>query len=362
MAKKGRTTVYNNLTSEEKLAQVNSDNLQLEEDFIMYLESADKSPGTIKQYRANLHIFWCWCLDNTKDRNTGKDKFFIDLSMRDAIKFQNHALKQWGWAPKRVRTFKATLRSMENYIIKALYAEFPNYRRIWSEIESPANEPVREKTILTEQEAQSLLDALVEKKKYEIACLIALAMYSGKRKDELTRFKVSYFDKENLICDGALYKTPEKIKSKGRGSKGKMIYAYTLAKLFQPYLDLWLNERKELGIETDWLFPAYEIIVVNNKKEKFWIDDHIKTTMIDSWMKTVSKIVGKPSYIHMLRHFFTTYLLENNLPESVVQSISSWSSRDMISIYDDRDEESQFDKYFGADGIQQVEQKGITDL
>lgn len=117
---------------------------------------------------------------------------------------------------------------------------------------------------------------------------------------------------------------------------------------------MWLAQREELKIETDWLFPKHT--------DGKWLDEHISTYTIDSWMKSVSKIVGKPSYCHQFRHFFTTYLLENNLPESVVQSISSWSSRDMISIYDDRSEEEQFDKYFGADGIQQLGQKEITDL
>jgi len=353
MPKIGRSTVYNNLTSEEKLEKVNEDNLQLEDDFLEYLSSTDKSQGTITQYKANLHIFWCWCLDYNRN------KFFVKMTKREAIKFQNHAINVWGWAPKRIRTFKATLRSMENYIIKILDDEFPDYKRIWSEIESPANEAVREKTVLSEEDAQALLDTLVEQEQFEKACFIALAMYSGKRKDELVRFKVSYFDKENLICDGALYKTPEKIKSKGRGKKGKMIYAYTLAKMFQPYLDLWLKRRDELGITTDWLFPASKL---NESKKKVWLDNHIKTSTIDSWMRLISKIVGKPSYCHQFRHFFTTYLLDNNLPESVVQSISSWSSRDMISIYDDRTEENQFEKYFGADGIQQVEQKGLNDL
>lgn len=204
------------------------------------------------------------------------------------------------------------------------------------------------------------MNTLVERKQYAKACLIALAMYSGKRKDELTRFKVSYFDKENLICDGALYKTPEKIKSKGRGSKGKLIYAYTLANKFQPYLDLWLSERKEKGIKSAWLFPTIEVIEGTNNEEQ--LDEHIKISTIDSWMNSISKIVGKPSYCHQFRHFFTTYLLENNLPESVVQSIFSWGSREMISIYDDRSEEEQFDKYFGSDGIKQVEQKGIEDM
>ena len=43
----------------------------------------------------------------------------------------------------------------------------------------------------------------------------------------LTRFKASYFDKENLICDGALYKTPEKMQTKGRGQRGKLLDVYT---------------------------------------------------------------------------------------------------------------------------------------
>lgn len=33
---------------------------------------------------------------------------------------------------------------------------------------------------------------------------------------------------------GSLYKTPEKIKTKGRGSRGKLLTAYTLSKPFKP--------------------------------------------------------------------------------------------------------------------------------
>ena len=71
--KDGRTTVYNNITDEEKLKRVNPDNIQLENDFLEYLESVDRSKSTIKQYRANLHIFWCWNLD------FNKNKFFVKI-------------------------------------------------------------------------------------------------------------------------------------------------------------------------------------------------------------------------------------------------------------------------------------------
>ena len=39
----GRKTVYNNITDEDKLKQVNEENLQLEDDFLEYLISTDRA-------------------------------------------------------------------------------------------------------------------------------------------------------------------------------------------------------------------------------------------------------------------------------------------------------------------------------
>ena len=41
-----RKTVYNNITSEEKLAKVNPENIQLENDFLEYLTSIDRAKTT----------------------------------------------------------------------------------------------------------------------------------------------------------------------------------------------------------------------------------------------------------------------------------------------------------------------------
>ena len=72
----GRTTVYNEITSKEKLEKVAHENIDLENDFLEYLSSIDRSKGTIKQYRANLHVFWCWNLE------FNNNKFFVDLTKR----------------------------------------------------------------------------------------------------------------------------------------------------------------------------------------------------------------------------------------------------------------------------------------
>lgn len=348
MAKAGRSTVYNDLTSEEKLARVNEENLELEDDFLEYLVTTDRAESTLVQYRAAINIFWCWNLD------FNKNKSFVELTKREISKFQKHALNEWKWSPRRMRFVKSVMRSMENFIINIIDDDYPDYKRIWDKIENPVNEAVREKSVFTDEELQILLDKLVEREEYMKACVLALAIYGGRRKAELVRFKVSYFDKENLICDGAIYKTPEKIKTKGRGQRGKLLYCYTLAKPFQPYLDLWLQERKKLNITSDWLFPQYK----NGK----WLDEHITTTTADSYARTFSKIMDNNFYFHACRHKFVTALSEQNIPDKVIKDIVGWDSLELVSWYRDTEAEDTFDKYFGADGIKQVEQKRLSEL
>jgi integrase len=348
MAKEGRTTVYNQITTKEKLEEVNPDNLQLADDFIEYLESIDRAKGTIKQYRANLNVFWCWNLE------FNKNKFFVDLTKREIAKFQSYAMNTWQWSPKRIRTVKAAISSLSNYIENILDDEYDGYKPIIRKIESPADTAVRTKTVFQDEDLEQLLNELVEREQYMKACALSLAMNSGRRKAELPRFKVSYFSQNNLICDSALYKTPEKVTTKGRGTRGKQLDLYTLSKPFQPYLNLWLKERERLGIKTDWLFPKY--------KDGQWIDEHVEPVTLDSWARTFSSMLGKSFYWHSLRHYFTTKLKSSGIPDSVVQDVIGWDSADMVKVYDDTPSEEQFEKYFGSDGIKEVKQTSLNEL
>ena len=54
----GRKTVYNSISSPEKLAKVNPENIQLGNDFLEYLTSIDRSKSTVDAYRNDLNIFW----------------------------------------------------------------------------------------------------------------------------------------------------------------------------------------------------------------------------------------------------------------------------------------------------------------
>lgn len=341
----GRSTVYNNITTEESLEKILPENKQLCIDFLEYLKSIDRSVNTIAQYKSDLKIFFVWNLE----RNGNKR--FVDITKREFSRFQSCTLDEWKWSSNRIRRVKSTISSLSNFVENILDDEpgFENYKSVIRKIESPVNELVRDKTVFTKDELQRLLDYLVDNQQYEKACVVSLAMNSGRRKSELTRFKVSHFADENVKF-GSLYKTNEKIKTKGRG-KGKFIELYVFKKDFDPYLKLWLNYRKENNIESEWLFP-----------QKGNSDRHIEGETLNNWTESFSKILGKPFYFHSLRHYFTTECLRNNLPEAVVQEIVSWSSADMVHLYDDRDADDTLAMYFDENGIKSMDQKSLSDL
>lgn len=338
-----RKTQMNRITDNESLSQVNPDNMRLLEDFMDYLKSTQKSATTISVYRNDIEIAWVWCLK--RNRN----KFFVDWTKRDVMSFQNYLVNENMNSPARVRRIKATLSSLSNFIENVLDDEYKDFRNIIHKIESPVSQPVREKTVLSDEQLQSLLNTLTEAGEYEKACMLALAMDSGRRKAELLLFKCSYFDKENIVF-GSLFKTPERIKTKGRGN-GKFIYCFTLAKHFTPYFDMWMEERKRLGIDSEWLFPS-----TTNPKE------HIQASTMNSWARVFTNMLGQDFYWHCIRHFYVSSLARAGLPDSVISSILGWEGTAMVSVYNDMTVEEQIGDYFNEDGVTQKERVSISDL
>lgn len=338
-----RSTKMNSITSPELLRQVNPKNKQLLADFLDYLRSVQRSETTIAGYDNDIQIAWVWCLQNNDN------KFFVDWTKRNIVAYQNWLLNNNENSPARIRRLKAALSSLSNYIEGVLDDEFPKFRNIINKVENPVNRPVREKTVWEDEELDDLLEKLVERADYEKACYLALAMYSGRRKSELCRFRVTDFTDERLVCGGALYKSAP-IKTKGQGG-GKVIPCYTLAKKFKPYLDYWIDYRKRHGIESEWLFP-------NKKNPK----EYVPISTINSWSNTFSRISGRPAYIHSLRHYFTTSLAKAGIPDGVIQSIVAWESSDMVRLYTDLDADEQIGMYFQDGDIVVPDKKGLSDI
>ncbi len=340
-----RTTVYNKVVDDERYELVLEENKELLNEFVDYLQSTDKSELTIKNYISDIKIFFIWNLEHNK--NT----FFVDFTKRQMIKYQNYMLNTMNLSSSRIRRLRASLSSLSNFIEAILDDDYPQFRNIINKIPAPEKQAVREKTILEDEEVQKLLDNLVEKQEYQQACALALAWASGSRKSELLRFKVSYFTEDNVIY-GSLYKTPEKIKTKGRGKLGKQLQKYTLKNKFKPYFDMWITEREKLGINIDDLF----VIKKNDKWER------MSESSLNYYAELFSDYLNVDFYWHSLRHNFCTGLVSNNLPSGVIKDIFGWSSENMIQIYNDLEIDDVLGDYFDENGIKEIEKKNITDV
>ena len=218
-----RKTIYNTGLT-ENYDKINPKNKELLESAIRYYKSSDRTATTIFNYENQLKIFFCW---NYKENG---DKFFIDLRKRDFIFFLGYVRNDLNASSNRVSSFKAVLSSFSN-VIEIMYdAEYPNFRNVVRNLEPIVKTPVREKTILTEEQVEAFLKKLVELKKYQLACYLALLASSGCRKSEMVQMKVNFFNENHEVFDGFMYKT-DNIRSKGRGSAGKVIGRYVIKKI-----------------------------------------------------------------------------------------------------------------------------------
>lgn len=333
----------NSITSPDKTAKINKGNMRLKDDFLSYLRSVQRSEGTIRGYDSDLLIVMTYIMEQLDNKD------FAKLSKRDIIALQNWMVSN-GNSPARIRRVKAAISSLSNYIENIVAddePEFSGYRSIVRKIENPALTPVREKTVWADGELEQLLDKLMEDKQYCKACFLALAAYGGRRKSELCRFKVSDFTDDRVVCNGALYKSAP-ILTKGN----KMLECYTLKKKFDPYFKAWMEERAELGIESEWLFPL-----------KSDPSQHMEPTTANSWANTFSAITGRDFYWHSLRHSFVSYLIRSGIPDSVVVDILGWSSMEMLKIYNDNPKDDQISMYFDESGeINTSNKKSLGDM
>lgn len=319
------------------------------EQFMDYLRAGGKTPKTLKNYYSDLCIWFSWFEKNCKFK--GKPKTFDQLKAIDIIKFQGELIEK-GMSINRYSRLKSVISSLANYCENILaedddYPEFKNFRSPVNKVKKPVKEAVREKTVLQDVDIQNLLEQLIENKKYQQACALALAWASGRRKAELLEIKCHHIVEENLKW-GSLYKT-DKIKC-----KGKMQEVYILKSKFKYYYDLWMKERKHLGVPDD----IDDIFI--KKEDGIW--KKAKESQLNYYAEYFTKLLDTDFYWHSIRHNFTTTLLADGIPESIVQKIVGWQSADMVNLYNDADKDDVIGEYFKDGEIVTKEKKGLSDL
>ena len=224
----------------------------------------------------------------------------------------------------RIASLKSVLSSLASEIELLYEDEYPTFRNQLRGLEPIHIETVREKTVLSDEQINNILQKLVEDKQYQIACYLSLLCASGSRKAEMLQMKVEFFTPEREVFDGYMYCTPP-IRTKGRGKRGKIISKYVIKEAFQPYFDLWMQERERLGITSEYLF-------VNNKNGEY-VPANISTA--NKFAAYISDTFNIPYYNHSSRHYFCTMLKRMKLPDDVIVQIFGWNDSSMLKIYND---------------------------
>ena len=141
------------------------------DEFLSYLIAEGKSEKTLKNYKSDLEIWFSWFEENCKFK--GKPKTFDKLKTQDIIKFQSELLSK-GMSINRYSRLKSVISSLANYCQNILsddedYPEYKGFINIVNRVKKPVKEAVREKTILTEEQIELLLNKLLEKQKIQMA-------------------------------------------------------------------------------------------------------------------------------------------------------------------------------------------------
>ena len=314
-----RKTYRKIITSDELISQINPENLSLMKKFLKD-KSIRTSPKTIVVYESNLNMFFVWNLQNNDNKQ------FTDIKKLEFSEFFSYASDELKLGSSRLNNMRSTLSSLSSFIEKFYDEEYPDFRNvILKVIESSPKEVRREKTILTDEQIEDLLQYLNKNNKQQ-ACWLALAITSGARFSELLIFETNLID-ENRTAFGDLFlETTRKIKTKGRGKSGKLLYKYILKDKFMPFYKSWLKERKKIlkekKLNHNFLFIKQDGNPATEATVRGWICDF-------------EEHLGIPFYAHALRHYLVTLFSKKNIPPHLIKELMGWSSLEMVEIYDD---------------------------
>ncbi|WP_010498388.1 tyrosine-type recombinase/integrase [Paenibacillus elgii] len=316
-----RKTYRKVITSPELTEQINSKNKKLIDRFIKE-KNTRCSDTTIEAYASDLNIFFTWNLINNEN------KFFVEIKKIEFADFFSYCVEELKWGSARFGRMKSCLSSLSEFIIRYYDEDYPQFRNvILKAIESMPRNPVREKTILSEEQVNSLLNYLKnEIKRPQEACLLALAIASGARISEWLRFTTDLIDENNTAFDNMFLETTKKIKTKGRTKSGKVIEKYIIKDLFLPYYKDWLVEREKI-------MKAKEV-----EHNSIFIRRDGKPATVETvrgWIQKWENYLGVPFYPHCLRHYITTSLSRLGLSSDFIVEVMGWSSTDMVKVYND---------------------------
>lgn len=267
--------VYNRFYDETKWKEVPQFNKDLIDDFLLELKASGKSKNTIAQYFNDLRIICIYIHDElgNKEFHKLKKKHF-----RNMVLF----FKEKGMSNARVNRLKSSISSCLEFASNEEDYEDLLEINYAGKVKGLQKEKVRDIIFLSWEEIETIYNELKSQERYQEALLLALAIDSAGRKNEL--FQVKKYD---ITEDGNF--TSEVIGK--RGKKFKLMYNDMTKEAYS----LYMNQRGEDNIDSLWILRTGETRPAN-------VD--MLYDMVVSWRKILFEKTGenKELNVHSLRH------------------------------------------------------------
>jgi integrase/recombinase XerD len=270
-----KKNVYNRFYDESKWNNVPNFNKDLINDFLLELKAQGKSKGTISQYFNDLRIICIYIHDELRNKE------FRQLKKKD---FRNMVLffKDKGMSNARVNRLKSSVSSMLEFASNEEDYEDDIEINYAGKVKGLQKESVRSIVFLSWKEVEIIYRELLNQERYQEATLLALAIDSAGRKNELHQVL-----KDSITPDGNF--TNEVLGK--RAKKFKLMYNDMTKEAFKLYME----QRGEDDIESLW---------ITSRGERRKLDVDGLYDMVVSWRKILEEKTGeyKEFNVHSLRH------------------------------------------------------------
>lgn len=213
---------YNRIYTKEKWENVNPYNKDLLNDYLQEVKAQGKSKGTIDQYKNDGRIIFILVMELFENKPLYK---FTRKMIRNLILH----FQELNMSNARINRLLSTFRTMLSFteIDDEYEDDFEACKLNASRVKGLQKSEKREIIFLSDEEVHTVIDKLIEDKKYQHALLFALGYDSGSRRQELYQLKRSDIDLNSNIS-----------KSTVRGKRGKIyrpLYNDLTKKVFKIY-------------------------------------------------------------------------------------------------------------------------------
>lgn len=267
--------VYNRIFDESKWKNVNQFNKDLMEDFLMELRAKKKSKGTIDQYMNDLRILFIFIYDELRN------KPIYELKKKQ---FRNYMLwlQEKELSNARINRLMSACRSMLTFAEEEEDYEDLIQSNPAQKVKGLTRESVRDIVFLNWNEVEIIYNELKLQERYQEALLLALAIDSAGRKNELHQVT------KNCITEDGNF-TKEVIGK--RNKRFRLMYNDMTKEAY----NLYMKQRGEDNIDALWIVERGEKSPISAEGLYGWVV---------SWRKILEDKTGeyKEFNVHSFRH------------------------------------------------------------